>query len=46
MEFIEPYWDYILIAIIAVVALIALTMILRAFGSRVRGRKGKRLGVK
>lgn len=45
MEFIEPYMDYIVIAAIAVVALIVLVMISRAFGGRVRGRKGKRLGV-
>ena len=45
MEFIEPYKDYITIAALAVGALILLVMIIRAFGGRVRGRKGKRLGV-
>ncbi len=45
MEFLEPYTNYIIFAGVAVVALIALSMILKAFGGRVRGRKGKRLGV-
>jgi len=45
MEFIEPYWNYIITAAIVLVALVVLIMIMRAFGGRVRGRKGKRLGV-
>lgn len=45
MEFIEPYKDYIIIAVIAIAALMLLVIISRAFGGRVRGRKGKRLGV-
>ena len=45
MGFIEPYLNYIIIAVVVITALIALSIIMRAFGGRVRGRKGKRLGV-
>lgn len=45
MGFIEPYIDYIIIAAIAIAALVLLVVLSRAFGGRVRGRKGKRLGV-
>ncbi len=45
MEFIEPYMNHIIFGAVAVVAVIVLLMILQAFGGRVRGRKGKRLGV-
>lgn len=45
MEFIEPYMNYIIIAAVVIAALILLTVISRALNSRVRGRRGKRLGV-
>ncbi len=45
MDFLAPYMDYIVIAGVAIGVLILLVMISRAFGGRVRGRKGKRLGV-
>jgi len=45
MEYIEPYMTTIIIAVAIIIALIILTMAMRAFGGRVRGRKGKRLGV-
>jgi len=45
MGFIEPYLNYIIIAVVVIVALIALTAVMRAFGGRIRGRKGKRLSI-
>ena len=45
MGFIEPYMNTIIIAAVVIAALIALTAIMRAFGGRVRGRKGRRLGI-
>lgn len=45
MELIEPYLNYIIIALVLVAAIILLTVLARSFNSRVRGRRGKRLGV-
>jgi Meckel syndrome type 1 protein len=45
MEAITPYLTYIYIALAVIALLIILAMVSRAFKSRVRGRKGKRLGV-
>ncbi len=45
MEFLDPYINYIIIAGVVIAALILLVIVMRAFGGRTRGRKGKRLGV-
>ena len=45
MGFIEPYINTIIIAAVVIAALIALTAGMRAFGGRVRGRKGRRLNI-
>ena len=45
MEFLDPYINYIILAGVALVALIFVMLVMRAFGGRTRGRKGKRLGV-
>ena len=45
MSDIQPYIPYLTYAGIALVGFVALIFILRAFGSRSRGRKGMRLGI-
>lgn len=45
MQYIDPYLNYIIVAVVIISALVLLTMTTRAFSGRVRGRKGKRLGV-
>lgn len=45
MDVIAPYLNYIIIALVVVAALILLSVLTRTFNSRVRGRRGKRLGV-
>ncbi len=45
MEFIDPYMNYIIIAALAIGVVILLVTVSRAFGGRVRGRRGKRLAV-
>ncbi len=45
MEFIEPFLNYIWIAIAIVVVIILLVILSRMIGGRIRGRKGSRLGV-
>ena len=45
MDIIAPYMNYILIALVVIAILILLVIVMRAFGGRVRGRKGKRLGI-
>lgn len=45
MDFIAPYLNYIIIVIVVIAALIGLSMFMRTYGGRVRGRRGKRLGV-
>jgi len=45
MEFLDPYMNYITIGALLIGAIILLIMISRAFGGRVRGRRGKRLSV-
>lgn len=45
MEVIAPYMNYIIIALVVIAAIILLSILARSFKGRVRGRRGKRLGV-
>ncbi len=44
-EYLQPYFTMIALILIAIVLLVGVIMIFRSFNSRVRGRKGSRLGI-
>ncbi len=41
----QPYYGYMLIAVVALGALILATILYKLFNQRVRGRRGQRLGI-
>ena len=45
MEFLTPYWNYIITAAVILAVLIIGLLVYRALHKRVRGRKGQRLGI-
>lgn len=45
MEFLQPYLPMIVIILAAIAVLVLAVMIFKSFNSRVRGRKGSRLGI-
>ncbi len=45
MPDLQPYYSYMLIAVVALGALILATLLYKLFNQRVRGRRGQRLGI-
>ena len=45
MEFLTPYWNYIITAAVILAVLIIGLLVYKALHKRVRGRKGQRLGI-
>src|SRR5664279_1781681 len=45
MEMLTPYWNYIITAAVVLAVLLIGTLVYKALHTRVRGRKGQRLGI-